>query len=446
MNKKALTGFLKRQTFVIYLSLLVIVLGTSAISYALFSVTKYSEKDQVVQTGTFNVSYEKGDTIAEDVFVLSDEDGMNTDSYTFTVSNSGSIQASYVVLLGKTAGVSGTFVGDSYFRYSLDNAPAKSLSTQSTYNNSGMYILETMTLNSGASKEHKLKVWLSSTTPNTELGKIVNLSIQVVAVPTDPAQGGGQQFIYTGQEEIFIVPYTGTYTIEAAGAQGAIGNLCSTEEDGSEGGKGAVIQSEFNLNAGDKLHLIVGGKGTNDTTNCDENTTGAGGGGSFIFKEIPTITDDKYQFVKGSTNYDVLLVAAGGSGTTTENASSNIDGISEGYKSPSNYSAYSSISIDPTSTSNNSNFALGIKQYIDYDLLGNKSVENGNICQGAYGGGGCSNQEFSPGGGWSATYDYDTIASSPKPSVYSWSSGNNTLASATKTNEGNGYIKITLKS
>ena len=39
-----------------------------------------------------------------------------------------------------------------------------------------------------------------------------------------------------------------------------------------------------------------------------------GGGGTFIFKRIETITDERYQFTKGEIKYETLLVVAGGSG------------------------------------------------------------------------------------------------------------------------------------
>jgi len=48
----------------------------------------------------------------------------------------------------------------------------------------------------------------------------------------------------------YVVPGTGRYVIEAAGAQGGPG--------GGPGGKGARLQGVFELNAGDVLQLIVG--------------------------------------------------------------------------------------------------------------------------------------------------------------------------------------------
>ena len=97
MDKKSLTNFLKHQTLMLYLSLLLIVLGTSAVSYALFSVTKYSTKEQVVQSGTFDIEFTEGSTITKNVYVSTDEEGMATDGYTFSVTNNGSIAASYAI-------------------------------------------------------------------------------------------------------------------------------------------------------------------------------------------------------------------------------------------------------------------------------------------------------------------------------------------------------------
>jgi gliding motility-associated-like protein len=76
----------------------------------------------------------------------------------------------------------------------------------------------------------------------------------------------GNVTINTQGIQEWTVPQTGTYTIITAGAQGG----------GSNGGEGASIQGEFNLNAGDVLKVLVGQQGTlNDNG-------GGGGGGSYV--------------------------------------------------------------------------------------------------------------------------------------------------------------------
>ncbi len=87
----------------------------------------------------------------------------------------------------------------------------------------------------------------------------------------------------------WTVPATGTYVIEAVGAQG--GN-----QYGKSGGSGAFVQGRFNLTAGQELTLLVGQKGEGTTSNGYGT---AGGGGTFVVSDV---------------NNTPMLVAGGGGG------------------------------------------------------------------------------------------------------------------------------------
>ncbi len=81
-------------------------------------------------------------------------------------------------------------------------------------------------------------------------------------------------FSATGQIQTFIAPATGSYVIEASGAQGGAG--------GGPGGKGARVRGTFQLEAGESLKIVVGRQGTAGTT--PHQPAGGGGGGSFVWK------------------------------------------------------------------------------------------------------------------------------------------------------------------
>ena len=81
--------------------------------------------------------------------------------------------------------------------------------------------------------------------------------------------------------QLWTVPSTGTYRIEAFGAQGG-GN--------AQFGRGAQIRGDFALNAGQQLKILVGQQG-------NFVTSGSGGGGSFV-----------------TTSANAPLVVAGGGG------------------------------------------------------------------------------------------------------------------------------------
>ena len=74
--------------------------------------------------------------------------------------------------------------------------------------------------------------------------------------------------------QTWTVPATGTYRLEAFGAQGGEGKM-------GPGGRGARMRGDFNLKAGQVLNIIVGQAGRNDHKN--QFNAGSGGGGSFVW-------------------------------------------------------------------------------------------------------------------------------------------------------------------
>ena len=84
----------------------------------------------------------------------------------------------------------------------------------------------------------------------------------------------------------WTVPETGTYRIRTAGAQGG----------GTNGGDGAIMAADFELDRGDTLLFVIGQRGTNS------GSYGHGGGGSFV-----ALGSDQQ-------NATPLIIAGGGSG------------------------------------------------------------------------------------------------------------------------------------
>ena len=75
------------------------------------------------------------------------------------------------------------------------------------------------------------------------------------------ANGAGQY----GTIQEFVVPITGFYTVTAIGADG--GNNQSPNQ--AQGGKGAIIQGDFELFEGEILKILVGQQGVNGISYCD---------------------------------------------------------------------------------------------------------------------------------------------------------------------------------
>lgn len=119
----------------------------------------------------------------------------------------------------------------------------------------------------------------------------------------------------------WTVPSTGTYSIEARGAQGG---YALTNQANAYGGSGAIIKGEVMLTAGQTIYIAVGQYGGSSNVEFVGNGSdeGAGGGGSFVATGVSLATSTPY------------VVAGGGAGGTTHfnsfglNASTSTTGVS----------------------------------------------------------------------------------------------------------------------
>ena len=111
--------------------------------------------------------------------------------------------------------------------------------------------------------------------------------------------------------QLWTVPETATYYIEAHGACGGwLENIYSTSNFQFKGTPGTTIKSEYNLEIGEKIMILVGQSGGLDyNQNLSNINAGGGGGASFVVK------GDTFHNLNTTDN--VLLVAAGGGGPGT---------------------------------------------------------------------------------------------------------------------------------
>lgn len=105
--------------------------------------------------------------------------------------------------------------------------------------------------------------------------------------------GNGSNGVPTGMQK-FIVPYTATYVLTAAGAAGGSGSY--------SGGNGVIVTNTVSLTAGDILFIVAGQKGQNSSYQ------GGGGGGTYICKYNGGA-------FTSTGSYVILLIAGGGGGT-----------------------------------------------------------------------------------------------------------------------------------
>lgn len=110
--------------------------------------------------------------------------------------------------------------------------------------------------------------------------------------------------VVTPGYQLWTVPATGSYTIQAAGAAG--GNYASYSK-----GAGNVISTTATLTQGDQINICVGQAGSTGSGSI----AGGGGGGSFVV---------------WAANSTPIIIAGGGGGTSTgyPSAGPGIDGVS----------------------------------------------------------------------------------------------------------------------
>ena len=127
-------------------------------------------------------------------------------------------------------------------------------------------------------------------------------------VKEDENVGKVWDYDYTGGEQTFIAPTTGTYKLETWGAQG--GNYDTIKV----GGYGAYSSGNKKITQTDKLYINVGGQGTvsqggyNGGGSTDY-SGGGGGGATHIALE-----SGKLSILENKKNY-ILIVSGGGGGS-----------------------------------------------------------------------------------------------------------------------------------
>ncbi|MBW2264452.1 MAG: hypothetical protein JRG91_21005, partial [Deltaproteobacteria bacterium] len=107
----------------------------------------------------------------------------------------------------------------------------------------------------------------------------------------------------TGGIQAWTVPMSGTFRIEAYGAEG------HSAETLYSGGDGAMVGGDFVLTAGEILYIVVGQQGVGDGCN------GGGGGGTFVVDASDT----------------AMIVAGGGAGTRSVVSQDGCDGRTSDY-------------------------------------------------------------------------------------------------------------------
>lgn len=166
-------------------------------SYALWKVTKYQETTNIIETGCFELSFtEQSSSISlKNTYPITDEKGLKTTPYMFTLKNTCTIAADYKVYLN-TLETTGTKITDSLIKYSLqktgDSVAVASLLGAATVNSDvtnftydknllTSYELATGTLQPEDSVQYSLRLWIDESATTAINGQTFEAGIATVA-------------------------------------------------------------------------------------------------------------------------------------------------------------------------------------------------------------------------------------------------------------------------
>lgn len=152
----------KRNKITIIVLLIVLIIVIIALSYAAFRFTGYGQKENVVTLGNLELTLTEGTTInLEEVYPLTNAEGLALDGYSFTLENTGTASVDYVIYLDNIEITSPDIkLDDKYLKYSLDkNNSVGTAEYLESLGVDGSRIIDQGTLNSGEKNNYTLRVW-----------------------------------------------------------------------------------------------------------------------------------------------------------------------------------------------------------------------------------------------------------------------------------------------
>ena len=165
----------KKKIIISIVILAIALIGFSLVNstYSLFYHEEIASNADSYSTGLLSVTAKtKGETISlSNTLPMSDTDGINTTPYTFTIKNVGNLNYKFNVKLLSTSSIA-TAVDPQYIKIKIDDGNVTTLSSLSN----GI-IKSDITLAPCESIDISIRIWLSSNTPNSQIGKVFNSKI-----------------------------------------------------------------------------------------------------------------------------------------------------------------------------------------------------------------------------------------------------------------------------
>ena len=454
---------IKKNIVVISICLVLIVILGIGFSYSLWNISVSQDTTNIAESKCFDlsISNQENNISLENAYPISYDKGKSLTPFTFTVTNTCDITAQYSVDLEvlKESTLPSEFI-DVMFEGNINLLSSYDSTDKVNSNSIESRKLATGILKSQKSKDYSLRLWIDDDTTLEDLNNEIKTFKSKIVVVGKPINYEGDtvfNFDYTGDEQTFIAPISGTYRLETWGAKGSDWGDANNHSTGGFGGFSTGI---IHLAKSKKIYVNIGKLGENYTN-------GVGGGGATYI-----LTKSDYLKNLGSELSSVIIVSGGGGGSEwpggTGGSGGGFKGGSGGIGTLIGSSGKEMISISPTATGGTQNSG-GVSTKID-SRSKTTSIYNGSFGIGGYtfggdGGGqggiglyGGGASDYAGGGGGGSGYIGNSLLTNKVMYCYNCeeSSEENTKTISTTCSEetptsycakkGNGYARITLVS
>ena len=323
---------------VIFLSVLVLttMLVGIGVSYSLWNISVSQDTTNIAETKCFDlsISNQENSINLDNAYPISNDNGKSLIPYTFTITNTCDITTEYSVNLEvlKDSTLSSKFI-DVMFEGNINSLSSYDSTDKVNTSSIESRKLTTGILKSQESKDYSLKLWIDYNTTLEDLNNEIKSFKSKIVVVGKLINYTGEtvfNFDYTGSEQTFTAPVSGTYKLETWGSQGGSGVNKNTQTGGNDyyirnGGYGGYSTGYINLTRKEKVYLNIGGGGTTliDVNKDWSNFVSGGynGGGSGIYHANgggATNISSTSGILSSLENskVEVLIVAGGGGGAS----------------------------------------------------------------------------------------------------------------------------------
>ena len=173
----------KKKIILLVAVALILLMGTT---YAWLSFSKSSEKTNVLHAGTLSLKLSnetEGGISLSNAYPMTDQEGLNTTVYTFSLVNDGTIDSNYTVYLDDLDLDSGKIrMDDSIVKYNFQkDEESATTGTISSLGTSPNRVLDSGVIEKGKTVNYKLQVWMDYNADNSQQATSFKTQLRIEA-------------------------------------------------------------------------------------------------------------------------------------------------------------------------------------------------------------------------------------------------------------------------